>query len=33
MSEPFAAPPADVLEAGSLNMDLRIRTPRLPAPG
>lgn len=33
MSEPFAAPPADVLVVGSLNMDLRIRTPRLPAPG
>lgn len=33
MSEPFAATPADVLVVGSLNMDLRIRTPRLPAPG
>lgn len=33
MSEPFAATTADVLVVGSLNMDLRIRTPRLPAPG
>lgn len=33
MSEPFAATAADVLVVGSLNMDLRIRTPRLPAPG
>ena len=33
MSEPFATTTADVLVVGSLNMDLRIRTPRLPAPG
>ncbi|MFM2053818.1 MAG: ribokinase [Pseudomonadota bacterium] len=35
MTDPLAAtaPPADVLVVGSLNMDLRIRTPRLPAPG
>ncbi|MFM2348441.1 MAG: ribokinase [Pseudomonadota bacterium] len=33
MSEPFAVTAADVLVVGSLNMDLRIRTPRLPAPG
>lgn len=33
MSEPFAATTTDVLVVGSLNMDLRIRTPRLPAPG